>query len=346
MGKVSLGGGHKCNFEDVISISNLLRAWREFGKGKSKKNDVANFELNLENNLFDLNHQLVTGEWMPDPYEVFFVQDPKLRKIHKATVRDRILYQAVYRSLYQIFDISFIAHSYSSRECKGTHAGVFSFEKYIRKVTKNYRLPAHALKCDIRKFFDSIDHDILIALIEKKINDPKLILLIKQIVGSFETVIGKGLPLGNVTSQLFANIYMNELDQYAKRVLKAKYYVRYCDDFGIVSDSKIYLENRLIKISRFCKTELLLDFHPNKIIMCKTLNGIDFLGYVLLQHRRVLRTRTKARMLRKLDKIKFALDAGNMENGLVEQTVQSYLGMLSHCNGQKAADQIERIFWD
>jgi retron-type reverse transcriptase len=347
MGKVPLGGGlHKCIFDEVISVSNLLHAWREFSRGKRSKKDVAIFELNLENNIFGLHQRLVSGQWKPDPYEAFFVQDPKLRKIHKATVRDRVLYQAVYRVLYQKFDLSFIYNSYSSREKKGTHAGVSALERFVSKVTENYRLPAYALKCDIRKFFDSINHEILFSLIEKKISDSKLLLLIRQIIDSFATTSGKGLPLGNVTSQLFANIYMNELDQYAKHTLKGRYYARYCDDFVIVSDSRKYLENCIVEIGRFCKTRLLLDLHPKKIIICKSRAGIDFLGYILLPHRRVLRTGTKTRILKKLEMIKALSNAGKIEDESVTQSVQSYLGVLSHCKGRKVKEQIERIFWD
>ena len=258
-GQRCVGGGyHNCNFYDVISVENLLAAWKEFRKGKRLKADVAEFEINLENNLFDLHHQLVSGMWKPDPYEAFFVHDPKLRRIHKATVRDRVLYQAVYRALYQIFDPGFIHHSFSSRNLKGTHAGMLSLERYIQKISKNYQHAGYVLKCDIRKFFDSIDQTILLGLIQKKIADSDLFLLIQKIVASFSIASGKGLPLGNVTSQLFANIYMNELDQYVKRELKAKCYVRYCDDFAIVSDSRQYLEECVENMKQFCKTKLLL----------------------------------------------------------------------------------------
>ncbi len=302
--------------------------------------------MNLENNLFDLHHRLVSGTWKPDPYEAFFVHDPKLRKIHKATVRDRVLYQAVYRALYQIFDSGFIHYSFSSRNRKGTHAGMMALEHYIRKVSNNYRQSGYVLKCDIRKFFDSIDQDILLGLIRKKITDTDLILLIQKIIVSFSTVPGKGLPLGNVTSQLFANIYMNELDQYVKRELKAKYYVRYCDDFAIVSDSIQYLEKCIEDMKCFCTTKLLLDLHPHKIVLRKIHQGMDFLGYVMLPHRRVLRTHTKVRLLKKLTDLKTAVEKRTAEQEFLEQSVQSYLGMLSHCKGEKIKTQIERVFWD
>ena len=277
---------------------------------------------------------------------MFFVNDPKLRKIHKATVRDRVLYQAVYRILYQVFDPTFIFHSYSSRDRKGTHAGIASFEKYIRQVSKNHKSSGYVVKCDIRKFFDSIDHNILLGLIEQKIKDANLLMLIRKIIDSFSTGAGKGLPLGNVTSQLFANMYMNQLDQYVKRELRAKCYIRYCDDFVIVSESNDYLQWCLEKMEKFCRAELLLDLHPRKVIFRKIHQGVDFLGYVILPHRRVIRTHTKRRLLRKLEKLKLLNDFGAIDVKFIEQSVQSYLGVLSHCKGDRIKNQIERIFYD
>lgn len=321
-------------------------AWQEFKKGKSSKSDVSQFEINLENNLFGLHNLLASGKWKPDPYKEFPVHDPKPRKIHKASVRDRVLYQAVYRVLYQIFDLNFIFHSYSSRNSKGIYAGIYSLEKYIKKTSKNHSKICHILKCDIRKFFDSIDHIILFNLISKKITDRNLLLLTKQIICSFEKTNGKGLPLGNVTSQLFSNIYLNELDQYVKHNLRAGCYVRYCDDFVIVSDSRIFLDDCLGKIKIFCKEKLLVDIHPCKIIFRKSRQGMDFLGYVMLPHRRVLRTKTKNRMLKKLTNLKELFDKGLVEKEYLEQVVQSYLGLLSHCKSENVIQQIERIFWD
>ena len=274
------------------------------------------------------------------------MHDPKLRKIHKASVRDRVLYQAVYRILYQIFDPNFIFHSYSSRNSKGIYAGIYSLEKYIDKVSKNYTHSCHVLKCDIRKFFDSIDHNILFGLVSKRIKDENFLSLIKQIICSFKKTDGKGLPLGNVTSQIFSNIYLNELDQYVKHNLKARCYVRYCDDFVIVSDSKIFLDDCLEKIKIFCEKKLLLNLHTHKIIFRKARQGVDFLGYVMLPHRRVLRNRTKNRLLKKLTNLKILLDTGIVKRECIGQIVQSYLGILSHCKSENIIQRIERIFWD
>jgi len=328
-GVESAGGGlHGIDFRDVISIENLFEAWREFARGKRSKKDVITFELKLEDNIFRLHEDLKLNIWKPDSYTVFYVQDPKLRVIHKATVRDRVLYQAVYRSLYQTFDPGFIHDVYSSRDRKGTHAGVDRFEDFARKVTGNHTRSAFALKCDIRKFFDSIDHGILFDLICRKISDESLVRLIFQIIDSFHHTPGKGLPLGNVTSQLFANIYMNEFDQFVKHRLKVKYYIRYCDDFVILNTDRALLKGDVGRIKSFLSEKLKLDLHPRKVEIRKLIQGIDFLGYVSLPHYRVLRTRTRRRMLKKL--------RGNKD----PQVLASYLGMLSHCSGRKIESQL------
>lgn len=324
---LSGGGHHKVNFCDVISVENLLAAWKEFRRGKRRKRDVAEFELRLEENLFALHQELVSGVWRPDAYTAFYVQDPKLRLIHKASVRDRILYQAVYRSLYLLFDEGFIHDSYSSRNGKGTHRGVKRFEMFARKVTGNYRTEGFTLKCDIRKFFDSIDHEILLSLIAQKVFDPKLFELIKKIIVSFETAKGKGLPLGNVTSQLFANVYLNELDQFAKHALKARYYVRYCDDFVILDGCYIRLEECVARLQVFLMEKLALELHPRKVEIRNLRHGVDFLGYVSLPHYLVLRTRTKRRMLARVN----------------PKSLASYLGVLSHCKNAQLKNMILKI---
>lgn len=346
LGVVAGGGRHSYDFYNVISIGNLLSAWREFRKSKRSKADVSGFELNLEDNIFELHNQLASGIWQPDSYKKFIIHDPKPRIIHKASVRDRVLYQAVYRKLYQIYDKTFIFHSYSSRNSKGIHAGVKSLEMSVRKVSQNYSGSCHILKCDVRKFFDSVDHAILFHLISQKISDEVFLNLIKRILFSFVKTEGKGLPLGNVTSQIFSNIYLNELDQFIKHKLKAEYYFRYCDDFVVVADSREYLEYCVIKIERFCKEKLLLDLHPHKIIFRKSFQGVDFLGYLILPNRRVLRTKTKRRMLKKLAKLKIMFDDGLIETEYLDQVAQSYLGLLSHCKSKNIKQQIERIFWD
>lgn len=255
-------------------------------------------------------------------------------------MRDRVLHQAIFRVLYSIFDKHFVYDSYSSRVRKGTHAGVTRLESACRKVSKNWKKPAYALKCDIRRFFDSIDHGILKKLIREKISDSEVLWLIDSIFASFEKEKGKGLPLGNVTSQLFANIYLNELDQFAKHSLKAKHYFRYADDFVIVHEDRAFLEKVVVEIGTFLKERLLLDLHPYKVEIRKVRQGIDFLGYVILPHAVVLRTKTKNRILKKMKNIGEKFKDGYASEDMLKATTASYLGVVSHSRGKRLRAKI------
>lgn len=330
-------------FHEVSSVSNLLSAWKEFKRGKRKKKDVELFEMHLEDNIFTLHQGLMSKKYVHDPYEAFYVCDPKRRHIHKASVRDRVVHQALFRVLYPAFDKHFIYDSYSSRLQKGTHAGVIRLGDACRKVSTNWKRPTYTLKCDVRKFFDSIDHRILRDLILKKVSDPGLIWLIDEIFRSFEKEASKGLPLGNVTSQLFANIYLNELDQFIKHNLKARHYFRYCDDFVIVHTDKFFLEQSVEKIRCFLKEKLTLELHPNKVEIRKVSQGTDFLGYVALRHASVIRTKTKNRMLRKIGYAFEKFKKGEITKNTLNSIVSSYQGVLSHCRSKKIQSEVYKL---
>ncbi len=330
-------------FDKIISLENLFFAWREFKRGKLKKPGVQEFNFNLENNLFALRDDLKNKAYQPDKYVFFYVRDPKLRPIHKATVKDRVVFQAVFRILYQIFDRKLIYDTYSCRFGKGTHSGVRRLEDFLRKASGNYHRSVFALKCDVRQFFYSIDHGILKNLIQKEISDEDALDLISKIIDSFCTRQGLGLPLGNVTSQLFANIYLNELDQYVKHILKEKYYLRYCDDFIIASLDRKYLTDLVPKIETFLRDRLRLALHPRKVEIRKILQGVDFLGYVVLPYYRVLRTKTKRRIFSKIDKKAAECKGGLLDKHSLKQSVQSYLGVLKHCKGYNLGEKMMKI---
>ncbi len=312
------GGGSTHGFEYITSEENILRAWRKFKKSKMKKTEVRYFDFFLEKFVIQISDQLKSDTWIPLPYREFFVHDPKKRHIHSAEVIDRVVQQAVFQCIEPLFDRYFIYDSYSSR-C-GTHKAVNRVESFLRKVTTNYTKQGYVLKCDIIKFFDSIDHMLLKQFIKKEILDKQVVSLIFKIIDSFETQKGKGLPLGNVTSQLFCNIYMHRFDHFVKHTLRAKYYARYCDDFVIVHPEKQVLENFIYQIEKFLSSELALVLHPRKREIRKISQGIDFLGYVLLPHYRVLRTNTKRRIIRKY------------RTGLTDAQKISYEGVLSHAS--------------
>ena len=346
--KIASGGGavKSCHiFEEIISVQNLLSAWKEFKRGKMSKSDVRDFLLNLEDNIFRLHEELLMGIYQPDKYDFFYVRDPKLRPIHKATVKDRVVFQAVFRVLYHIFDCLFIFDSYSCRFRKSTHAGVKRLADFIKKESQNYSRCVFVLKCDVKQFFYSIDHQILLNLIKLQIIDADVLNLFEKIIRSFCTSPGKGLPLGNVNSQLFANVYLNELDQFVKHVLKERYYVRYCDDFVIVSSDIFHLQNLVPKLSEFLQNRLQLILHPRKVEIRKLRQGIDFLGYVTLPHYRVLRTKTKKRMFKKIFKEVEECNRGEIDDLAFNQSLFSYLGMLAHCKGYGLETKLENEIW-
>lgn len=216
-------------------------------------------------------------------------------------------------------------------------------ESFIQKASRNHSRSAYALKCDIRKFFDSISHEILLTIIARTVIDERSCVLIRQVVESFEIAPGRGLPLGNVTSQLFANVYLNELDRYIKHELKVRYYLRYCDDFIIVERDRETLVHLIPHIQNFLKNSLGLSLHPQKIILRKVSQGIDFLGYVVLPHYRVLRTRTKRRMLKKIKKALLLRDADEMSEQHFRRMLCAYRGILSHAKGYSLAQAIAKM---
>lgn len=179
-------------FNEIISLDNIFAAWKEFRAGKRNRPDVQVFERNLEDNIF-FHQEFLDGSFIHAPYRKFHIFDPKHRIIHKATVRDRLVHHAVYRVLNPLFERSFIFDSYSCREGKGTHAAVQRLSEFARKVSKNYRQPCYVLKFDIKKFFDSVDHEILLGILKNKIDDSRARRLLENIVGSYRgRLVGRG----------------------------------------------------------------------------------------------------------------------------------------------------------
>ena len=291
-------------FDQMVHIKNILNAWYEFRKGKRQRKDVQHFERYMENYIFQLQEELIDLRYQHGAYQHFYVFDPQKRYISKACVRDRLVHQMLYTTLSQVFDKKFFFHSFSCRLGKGTHAGVDQLHKAIRKVSRNGKQACFALKMDIQRFFDSVDHEILKEFLKKHIQDERLLQLTHIVIDSFRrqeaTARNVGLPLGNVTSQLFANVYLHALDYFVKHTLRQPYYLRYCDDFILIAHDKTQLTTLIEPIRTFLTQTLCLTLHPKKIILSNMHQGIDFLGYVVFPHHRLLRTRTKRRMKRRL----------------------------------------------
>ena len=319
------------SYNDIISVENLLLAWKEFIKGKKSRKDVLEFERYFMANIILLHRDLAEKTYRHSPYEAFMIFDPKPRDIHKASVRDRLLHHALYRKLYPFFDRIFTSDSTSCRMLKGTHRASDRFKRFAYKVSQNHTRTAWVLKCDIRKFFASIDQKILLNILGKYIQDENISCLLEKVISSFHSKQpGIGLPLGNLTSQLLVNVYMNEFDQFVKHRLKAKYYIRYADDFVILSADRSWLKCILPKINEFLRSKLCLELHPDKVSIRTISSGVDYLGWVNFPDHRVLRTVAKKRMFRRLK-----------ESGYKSASVQSYYGLLKHGNSVRLKEIIE-----
>lgn len=317
-------------YNNIISLENILLAWREFVKGKRNRKDVQIFEQKLMTHIILLYEDLKNEKYEHSKYESFNISDPKPRNINKASVRDRLVHHLVYRNLYSFFDRTFISDSYSCRLGKGTHKASNQFRNYAYRVSKNHTKTCWVLKCDIRKFFASVEHLILKEVLEEYVEDKKLLKSLFKIIDSFSTTKNTGLPLGNLTSQLLVNIYMNKFDQFVKHKIKAKYYIRYADDFVVLSDNREWLFEILPQMRNFLLHKLKLQMHPSKVSIATFASGIDFLGWVNFIDHRVLRNTTRKRIFSALEKEQASFEI-----------IQSCLGVLKHGNTRKLKQKIE-----
>lgn len=319
-------------YNSIITIENLLLTWERFLRGKKHKKDVIKFQAELAANIASLYTDLKNKTYVHGPYSAFNISDPKPRNIHKAIVRDRVLHHLIYKELYRYFDERFIFDSYSCRKKKGTHRALDRFKYFAGKVSKNYTRTCYVLKCDIKKFFASVDHSVLMKILERHIADPDILDLIHIIISSFHTASpGVGLPLGNLTSQLWVNLYMHEFDMYLKQELREKYYLRYADDFVILTDDKKYLEDILPKLHVYLNEKLRLTLHEHKVHIKTYDSGLDFLGWVHFPYHRQIRATTK----RKVVLI--------MKGYPKRETISSYCGLLGHGNTYKFQKSLKNL---
>ena len=296
-------------YKNIYTLENLQSAFEKAKKGKTNKDYVIKFEENLDEELKQLQFELETLTYKPRELKRFIIRDPKTRIIHASAFRDRVVYHALINVIEPIFEKVFIHDSYASRLNKGTLKAVLRFDDFKRKIAKNGQLIKNAfnnnlvigyvLKVDIKHYFETVNHDILIRILRRKIRDEKVIWLIIQLLNNYEMEIkGVGMPLGNLTSQFFANVYLNELDYFVKHELKAKYYIRYVDDFVILCNNKSLLEEYKIKINNYLINNLKLELHPDKSKIIPLRKGISLLGYRNFYHYKLLRKSNKRKFER------------------------------------------------
>jgi len=314
---------HRNLYEKIYDMDNLRQAYKKARRHKGKKFYVLEFEEHLEENLVQIQKELKEETWQPLAYKVFTTFDPKQRLIHAPRFKDRIIQHALVSVIEPIYYPIFIHDSYASLKNKGTHIAVDRLTMFLRR----HEEPIYVLKCDVRKFFDSIDHEVLISILRKKIGDERIIRMCQKILSCGG--ITKGVTLGNYTSQWFANIYLNELDYFLKHELKVKECIRYMDDVVVLSESKAWLHGIKGHIDAFLKT-LKLDLHPRKQEIFPARVGIDFLGYVTWHDHRRLRKRNVWRFIKRLRDFERFPDKVSEEH--ITGSVMSWKGYAQHAD--------------
>lgn len=306
-------------WERFISKENFLLAWRLTKKHRGRRHDIQKFNKNLEENLENLRQRVLTGNFKTSEYKNKFIREnTKQRMIYILPLPDRIVHHALINVIEELFVNRFIRHTFGCITGRGQLNG----SRYVRKHILKYDW---CLKTDVKKFYPTIDQQILYNEICKVIKDKKLLEIIKDIVFSIEG--GKNCPIGNLCSQLFGNVYLNKLDQYVKHELKVKHYCRYCDDCVFFGKTKEELFEIKKKVTEFVETEL-----KQKLSYCEvfpTKQGIDFLGYRHFKGYTILRKRTALKFRRAMNKIKSGKDKRTLLEKL--STINSYKGYAEHC---------------
>lgn len=298
-------------FDQITDFNNLYAAYKSAAAGKHDRAEVLRHDFHAEKILLTLQRQLRGGTYRHGKYRTFKVFDPKQRDVAAAPFTDRIVHHAVVRVIEPLFERGFIYDSYACRVGKGTHATVLRLQHFLRVATDKYG-EFYILRADIRKFFASIDHAVLRQLLAKKIYDEKTLELCAHIIASYQEPAGggraytdkpRGLPIGNLTSQLFANVYLNFLDQFVKHTLRERFYIRYMDDFLIIHPSKTHLHQIRTRLALFTHDHLALELHPKKTNVHKFSGRERFVGYDAELFVRRLSKPTVQRFLRRMKRV-------------------------------------------
>jgi len=293
-------------FDQITSFDNLYAAYKTAARGKHDRAEVLRHDLHAEKIIWRLQRDLRGGSYRHGKYRTFKVYDPKQRDVAAAPFTDRIVHHALVSQIEPLFERVFIHDSYACRVGKGTHAAVLRLQHFLRSAHDRFG-EFYVLRADIRRFFASIDHEILLQLLGKQIHDAKTLGLCAQIIDSYrepseDPRLALGQPIGNLTSQLFANVYLNHLDQFVKRTLGGGDYLRYMDDFLLIHPSKAHLEAAKAAIENFARDELALSLHPRKANIHKFVTRERFVGYDAELFVRRLSKPTVQRFMRRLQR--------------------------------------------
>ncbi|RJQ29229.1 RNA-dependent DNA polymerase [Candidatus Parcubacteria bacterium] len=325
----------------LTSFSNLCDAYKKAARRRRYKGDALRFGMNLENEILLLQKELRSGTYIPGDYRSFIRHDSKRRIIQVAPFRDRVVHHALCNCIAPLFESHFIHDSYACRKNRGTHKAIQRVERLTQSVSKNFFEPVYYMHCDVRKYFDSINHIVLFSQIMKRVYDLRTLQLIWKIIKSNGLTVG--IPIGNLTSQLFANIYLNELDYTTQFLIGAKQYVRYMDDVILIESEKKKLWNIYIQMKYMCEKELCVSFKESspRIIPCE--KGIDFLGYISFRTYRLLRKSTVRRMFKKARKKQYAYKKGFVSEYSFKNAMASFDGYIKHANAWKIRNELKKI---
>lgn len=339
-------------YAKLCLMENLQLAYQRAKRGKSSKFSVLDFTEKLDINLKILHEQLSNQTYKPRSLRRFIIRDPKTRTIHAAHFRDRLVHHAIINILAPIFELRFIYDCHASIKGKGTLRAIQRFDQFVREVTSGGKLihkpytenniAGYVFKADVRHFFDTVDHATLFSIIASKVADKKVLWLIKQVLDNFEgEVKGAGMPLGNFTSQFFANVYLTKLDYFVKHALKAKYYIRYVDDLVILDRNKSLLQDYACKINLYLK-HLKLELHPDKSAIHALRNGVAFLGYRVFYHNKLLRKRNMRYFMRKFEKYELMHKNGELSSEDFLEKLQGWLGYAQWANTFKLREKLKK----
>jgi retron-type reverse transcriptase len=315
-------------FDKNLTFEKLEEAHIRASKGKRNKEEVIKFEMDLESNLVGIYKDLKNGTYKFGKYREFYVYEPKERLIKSLPYRDRIVHQwYVEEFIKPYFYPRFIKDTYACLDNRGTHMAVLTLQNYMRKMQKEYG-SYYVLKCDIKKFFYNINKEVLINILKKRIKDKKIINLTYNILNDGSSV---GIPIGNYTSQYFANIYLNEIDHFAKDILHIKYYVRYMDDFIFLLKDKSEAKRVLASINDFVGNYLKLELNK-KTKYFPVNNGIDFCGFVIYETHILLRKRFKKKLKNQIMVWKYLKMNNKLDKKKMERVLASTFGHASHAD--------------
>lgn len=347
-------------YDSICEFDEVERAYRCARKGKRYRPEVMRFTDDLEGNLINICNHLQWETYEMGAYHPFYVHEPKTRLVMSLRFPDRIVQWDIYNHLYPFYDKMMIADSYACRRGKGSHKAADRLQYWLRQVSRKSG-KWYYLKLDISKYFYRVDHAVLEDILARRIKDERLMNLLRKIINSEDTRFGLpagmspdecsddmwlwdvGMPIGNLTSQLFANIYLNELDQFCKHELHAHFYVRYMDDVIILSDSKKQLAEWKEDIAAFLDDNLHLDLNQKTAIRPITL-GIDFVGYKIWATHRKLKQQTARRMIRHVAVMSDLLARGEMSRAEFDRVAASYRGVLQHCNSYGLRTKLNAIY--